>query len=72
MNTKHFLFNNLFKKKMISNILLSSLWFQQYGILLLPEAAKLYVVQSRILSVIYYCFPPYSNSNFDMESIKKL
>lgn len=25
-----------------------------------------------ILSVICYCFPPYSNSNLDMESIKKL
>lgn len=57
---------------MISNILLSSLSTQRYAILLLPEVTKLHVLQSMISSVICYCFPPYSNSNLYMESIKKL
>uniref|UniRef100_A0A1B6LWV1 Uncharacterized protein n=2 Tax=Graphocephala atropunctata TaxID=36148 RepID=A0A1B6LWV1_9HEMI len=40
---------------------------------LLPEIAKLRVVQSLILSVLYYCFPAFGNSvsGEDMERMQK-
>jgi len=41
---------------------------------LLPEAAKLQLVQSLILSVFYYCFPAYGNSlsRVDLGRVQKL
>jgi len=41
---------------------------------ILPEAAKIQLVESMILSLLYYCFPAYGNSisKEDMNNIQKL